>query len=78
MSTEAGLDRVGVMDSREVYYTKHGPLWRDLDGIVYKLYNYDGPDTARVGKLNRWYSRGYIMAEKIDYEALLLEDLFLP
>lgn len=77
----SGLDRVGVMHSRQVYYTKHGLLWGDLDGNVYKLYNFTEPNSIIVGKLNKWYNQDihhYILAEKINYEALLIQDIFSP
>ncbi len=69
------------MHSHKVYYTKHGPLWKDLGGNVYRLYNFTGPNSTIVGKLNRWYSQGvnqFIMAEKINYDELLLTDTFFP
>jgi len=81
IGTGKGLDRIGVMRSHKVYYTKHGPLWKDLEGSVYKIYNFTGPNSTIVGKLNRWYSRGvnqFIVAKKLDYDELLLEDIFLP
>jgi len=77
----SGLDRVGVIYSHKVYFTKHGPLWKDLDGNVYRLYNFTGPSSTIVGKLNRWYSQSlhhYIMAKRVNYDELLLEDIFSP
>jgi len=77
----AGIREVGFIKKHSLYVTRQGNFWKERNGQLYRLHNYGGYYSTSIGNQHRWYdtkTNKFLMAEKVTYDELLLEDLFLP
>ena len=76
-----GIGEVGFIEKNRLYIIRQGNFWKDRNGQLYRLHNYDEFYCTLTDSQHRWYNTGinkFIMAEKVTYDELLLEDIFLP
>ena len=75
------ITEIEYIKKNKLYVTRQGNFWKDRNGQLYRIHNYGGHSSTFIHNQNKWYdekTNKLIMAEKIDYYELLLEDLFSP